>query len=137
MPMTAAIVLAAMLVLFAGAALATRRGRAFTALCLIVSAAACIYFYAASEHALNAWDERYHALVAKHLISHPLTPTLYEDPVLPYDYRDWGANHVWLHKPPVALWLMAASVRVLGTTELAARLPSVLLSLAAIVVTFA
>jgi hypothetical protein len=84
--------------------------------------------YAGSDLFLHTWDERYHALVAKHLALHPLVPTLYDHPLLPYDYRDWRANHVWLHKPPLALWLMAASMRLLGTDEIAMRLPSLLLS---------
>jgi hypothetical protein len=83
---------------------------------------------AAGDWYLHEWDERYHALVAKHLISDPFLPTLYADPVMDYDYRHWTANHVWLHKPPLALWLMALSMKVWGVNELAARLPSIVLS---------
>ncbi|HZX96024.1 MAG TPA: glycosyltransferase family 39 protein, partial [Myxococcales bacterium] len=75
---------------------------------------------------LHPWDERYHAVVARHLISHPLVPTLYEETPLPMA-PVWGSGHVWIHKPPFPLWLMAASLRLLGTCEFAVRLPSVLL----------
>lgn len=75
---------------------------------------------------LHPWDERYHAVVARHLISHPLVPTLYEETPLPMA-PVWGSGHVWIHKPPLPLWLMAASLRLLGTCEFAVRLPSVLL----------
>jgi len=92
--------------------------------------------YAGCDLFLHTWDERYHALVAKHLVEHPLVPTLYDHPVLPYDYRDWRSNHVWLHKPPLALWLMAAGMRLLGTDEIAMRLPSLLLSALAILLTY-
>ena len=98
--------------------------------------------YAGSDLFLHSWDERYHALVAKHLMAHPATPTLYDQPVLPYDYRDWRANHVWLHKPPLALWLMAAGLwlsrTVMGMAgeEIAMRLPGLLLSVAAIYLTY-
>jgi len=92
--------------------------------------------YAGCDLFLHTWDERYHALVAKHLVEHPLVPTLYDHPVLPYDYRDWRSNHVWLHKPPLALWLMAAGMRLLGTDEIAMRLPSLLLSAVAIFLTY-
>jgi len=75
-------------------------------------------------------------------MAHPATPTLYDQPVLPYDYRDWRANHVWLHKPPLALWLMAAGLwlsrTVMGMAgeEIAMRLPGLLLSVAAIYLTY-
>lgn len=97
----------------------------------VITASLAVRLFAAFDGYLHSWDERYHALVARNLVAHPLRPTLYETPLLPYDYRDWTANHVWLHKPPLALWLMAAAIGVLGPTELALRLPSVLLSAAA------
>src|SRR5262245_6295197 len=130
MPAPAILLLSSVLALLALAAISFRHRRRIVALVCILTAGAAVRVYAASERSLHEWDEQYHALVAKHLIDHPLTPTLYEDPVLPFDYRSWVANHVWLHKPPVALWLMAGSLRVFGLDELALRLPSVLLSTA-------
>src|SRR5262249_43084606 len=41
-----------------------------------------------------------------------------------------------LHKPPLALWLMALSMKLFGVNELAARLPSVVLSTAGVYLTF-
>ena len=92
--------------------------------------------YASADLALHPWDERYHALVAKHLIQTPLTPRLYPTPLLAYDYRSWTSNYIWMHKPPLALWLQAASMKTFGVHEYALRLPSVLISTAAVVVTF-
>lgn len=92
--------------------------------------------YVASEGHLHEWDERYHALVAKNLTKHPLKPTLYEKPLLPYDYKNWGGNHIWLHKQPLALWCMAASISVFGLSELAVRLPSILFSTIGIYLVF-
>ena len=92
--------------------------------------------YAGTDLFLHTWDERYHAVVAKNLIAHPLVPTLYDRPALPYDLRDWHANHVWLHKPPFAMWLMAGSMAMLGVDELGLRLPSLILSGLAIFFTF-
>ena len=106
------------------------------AILAVALAALCIRSYAAADLALHPWDERYHALVAKHLIETPLTPRLYSTPVLPYDYRVWTSNYVWMHKPPLTLWLQAASMKTFGVHEFAMRLPSVLLSTAAVVVTF-
>jgi 4-amino-4-deoxy-L-arabinose transferase-like glycosyltransferase len=101
-----------------------------------VAAGLVLRMYAGCDLFLHTWDERYHALVAKHLMQHPLVPTLYDQPVLPYDYRDWRANHVWLHKPPLALWMMAASMRLLGADEIAMRLPSLALSALAVLLTW-
>lgn len=112
------------------------------AILAILGAGLLLRVYAGSDLFLHCWDERYHALVAKHLLAHPASPTLYDLPALPYDYRDWRANHVWLHKPPLALWLMAAglwlSQAVSGMVggEIAMRLPGMLLSVAAIYFTY-
>ena len=101
-----------------------------------MAAGLVLRMYAGCDLFLHTWDERYHALVAKHLIQHPLLPTLYDRPLLPYDYRDWRSNHVWLHKPPLALWMMAGSMRLLGVDEIAMRLPSLMLSALAILLTY-
>ncbi|WBA44005.1 ArnT family glycosyltransferase [Hymenobacter canadensis] len=46
---------------------------------------------------------------------------------MPYNYRDWANNHVWLHKQPLFLWQMALSLKIVGINEVAVRLPSALL----------
>jgi 4-amino-4-deoxy-L-arabinose transferase-like glycosyltransferase len=106
------------------------------ALVVLLAAGLLFRLSAAGDWYLHEWDERYHALVAKHLIEKPFRPVLYADPVLDYDYRDWTANHVWLHKPPLALWLMALSMKLFGVNEFAARLPSVILSTVGVYLTF-
>jgi len=111
-----------------------RRHRA--SLVLLVLCGFILRLVAAGDGFLHPWDERYHALVAKNLMREPLKPMLYANPLLPYDLRDWGANHVWLHKPPFPLWTMAASLRVFGVNEYAVRLPSVLLSTAGILLLY-
>ncbi|MFA5779116.1 MAG: glycosyltransferase family 39 protein [Elusimicrobiota bacterium] len=82
----------------------------------------------ATDFYLHSWDERYHALVAKNLIKHPLIPTLYDKPVLPYDYKNWTGNHIWVHKQPLPLWTMAVSLWLFGINEIALRIPSIILS---------
>jgi 4-amino-4-deoxy-L-arabinose transferase-like glycosyltransferase len=77
---------------------------------------------------LYDWDEQYHALVAQHLATHPGTPTLYDDPQLPVDITRWAHNHIWLHKPPLFLWMIAISIKVFGATAFAVKLPSAILS---------
>jgi 4-amino-4-deoxy-L-arabinose transferase-like glycosyltransferase len=81
---------------------------------------------------LHPWDERYHALVAKRMAETPLTPRLIPDARLPHDAGDWTNAHIWLHKPPLALWCMAASIKLFGTEPWAVRLPSALLSALAV-----
>jgi 4-amino-4-deoxy-L-arabinose transferase-like glycosyltransferase len=131
--------LAVFAALFASGALAFhlyRRGRPGVAALVLAAAGLLLRLYAGADLFLHPWDERYHALVAKHLAIHPWLPTLYDQPLLPYDFRNWRANQVWLHKPPLALWLMAASVRLFGSGDWAVRLPSVLLSALSILLTY-
>ena len=98
------------------------------ALILLVACGFILRIYTSSDMFLHNWDERYHALVAKNLIQHPLKPTLYDNPILHYDYKNWTANHVWLHKQPFPLWTMALSMWIFGINELSLRIPSILLS---------
>ena len=113
-----------------------RAGRDTGAVVLLLAASLLFRVFAAGDLYLHEWDERYHALVAKHLIQDPLRPTLYAEPVLDYDYRSWTRNHVWLHKPPLALWLMALAMMLAGVSEIAARVPSVALSTLSVALTF-
>lgn len=105
-------------------------------LLLILLVGVQLRFFAASDQYLHDWDEKYHALVAKHLTNDPLKPCLYCDPIEDYDYKQWTNNHIWLHKPPMSLWVMGAFIRTFGANELALRLPSVILSLLSVFLTF-
>ena len=98
------------------------------ALMLLIVAGMVLRIYTATDFYLHEWDERYHALVAKNLMHHPLVPTLYDHPLLPFDYQNWTINHIWVHKPPLTLWAMAGSMWVFGVNEIALRLPSIILS---------
>ncbi len=98
------------------------------ALMVLVISGFLLRLYTASDFFIHEWDERYHAVVAKNLLQHPFQPTLYNDPVLPYDYKSWTSNSVWVHKQPLPLWSMAISMYVFGMNEIALRLPSILLS---------
>ena len=113
-----------------------RRGHPRVALVAILLVAASLRLFAGGDRHLHEWDERYHALVAKNLIDAPLRPTLYRVALLDYDYRDWLANHVWLHKPPLTLWLMAGSIKLFGAHELAVRLPSLVFGTLSVWLTF-
>lgn len=77
---------------------------------------------------LNTWDEQFHALVSKNISDGFFNPLLYTNPILDYDYKDWSANHIWLHKQPLFLWIISLSVKLFGNTVIAVRLPGLLLS---------
>ncbi|MEM1219632.1 MAG: glycosyltransferase family 39 protein [Bacteroidota bacterium] len=102
---------------------------------LLVLAFALRLFAAADNH-LHPWDERYHALVGKNLSSSFPTPLLYQEPLLSYDYRQWSANHVWVHKQPVPIFLIGGSVALFGAEPLWVRFPSILLGSLCIWLTF-
>lgn len=107
-----------------------------SAILLILLCGLFLRIFISADLYLHTWDERYHALVAKNLINHPLTPTLRSNPLLPYDYKNWVDNHIWLEKPPIPLWSMAISMSIFGVNEIAARIPSILVSLLGIYLTF-
>jgi hypothetical protein len=85
------------------------------------------FFIANLDHFLTLWDEQYHALVAKNMMNNPLKPMLYTHTLLEYDFRNWTANHVWLHKQPLFLWQIALSLKLFGVSEIAVRIPSIIL----------
>jgi 4-amino-4-deoxy-L-arabinose transferase-like glycosyltransferase len=85
------------------------------------------YFVATLDPFLHLWDEQFHALVGKNMIKTPFFPTLYSEPVLDYDYQNWTQNHLWLHKQPLFLWQIALSLKVFGISEIAVRIPSILM----------
>ena len=109
----------------------TRNALFFMLLCGLI-----LRIYSSSDLYLHTWDEKYHALVAKHMIDHPFQPTLWEHPALPYNFKDWTGNHIWLHKQPLPLWTMALSMWIFGINEGALRFPSILLSTIGIFLTF-
>lgn len=106
------------------------------AVALLILCGLILRIYTACDFFLHPWDERYHALVAKHMMQHPFTPTLYEKTPLPYSFKEWTINHVWLHKQPLSLWAMAASMKIFGVNEIALRIPSILFSTAGIWLAF-
>ena len=105
------------------------RGRRRVALWLLWAASAGLnVFMALLDPFLHNWDERYHALVARNMMDHPFTPILRAAPLMPFNKFDWCCSHIWLHKQPLFLWQMALSMKVFGVSELAMRLPSVLMA---------
>ncbi len=109
-----------------------QRGKVFSSILLLCLCGLSMFLFVSADLYLHTWDERFHALVAKNMMGHPLVPTLYETPLLNPNDLNWVSSHVWLHKQPVPLWLMALSMKLFGTHEWAVRLPSILFSTAGI-----
>ena len=103
-------------------------GKYTYALSLVVLCGLVLRSYTSMDMFLHAWDERYHALVAKNMLQHFLVPTLYNNPVQRYDYTSWASNSIWLHKQPMTLWLIAISLKCFGINEFAVRIPSIIMS---------
>ncbi len=106
------------------------------AVLLLMICGLALRIFTSMDFFLNTWDERYHALVAKNLLKHPLIPTLYDNPILPYNFSDWTNNHVWLAKPPFPLWIISISIYLFGNNEIAIRIPSIIISTVGILITF-
>ena len=92
-------------------------------LCILIASGALVLRHV-GHSGITYWDEGFHAVVARNLTKHPLKFTLYDQPWLPYDYKGWGENHIWLHKPPVAMWTIWISHLIFGINTFALRLPS-------------
>lgn len=132
--------LAGIVAALAASAIALRdalAGRSVRAALWLALAALLLRSPPAAHFSLERWDERYHALVAKNALESPLPPLLVAQPLREPAPLDWQHAHVWLHKPPLTPWLMAAAMKLAGRNEIALRLPSLLLSSLGVFVTFA
>jgi 4-amino-4-deoxy-L-arabinose transferase len=112
------------------------RERSQLAISLLVFGGILLRLYMASDGYLHAWDERFHALVAKNMVGDMLYPTLYKDPVLGENIYDWTRAHIWMHKQPFPLWSMSVFGKLFGFSPFAIRLPSLILSTLGIWLTY-
>ncbi|MEA2626601.1 MAG: hypothetical protein QOD06_2646, partial [Candidatus Binatota bacterium] len=113
-----------------------REGRSGSALFWILVCGFVLRLDLGLHWQLWPWDERYHALVAKNFLADPWTPRLYPETVLPERHGDWTTAGIWLHKPPLASWLLALALGVFGENAVALRVPSFALSLAGVWITY-
>jgi 4-amino-4-deoxy-L-arabinose transferase-like glycosyltransferase len=105
-------------------------------LILILAGSFALKLVHLNHAAVKPLDEVFHAIVARNFLTHPFTPTLVDRPWLPYEKDDWLSNHIWLHKPPMAMWQIAIFYAILGVNTLALRLPSAILSTLAVWLTY-
>ncbi len=103
---------------------------------LVLAGISIFSFSALLDPFLNLWDERFHALVAKNLMHHPLMPTLYDNPIVNMDYDRWDRYYIWLHKQPLFLWQIALSFKLFGVSEFSLRLPDIVLGAILIFITY-
>lgn len=99
------------------------RGRNGLAVASLILCAGALRLSPSLDAGLHPWDERYHALVGKHIIDEPWSPMLYTDPLLPHDDARWTEARIWLNKPPLSLWCIGISLKVFGLHALAVRIP--------------
>jgi len=77
------------------------------------------------------WDESFHQVVTRMTYEDPPVPFMYRDSIYPLNPTAWWGSGVWLHKPPGTAWFGAVMMRIIGVSTLALRLGSVLGMLAA------
>ncbi len=106
------------------------------ALLFIILGGFFLRLFCINDAFLHDWDEQFHALVSKNLMKHWLKPTLIDIPLFPYDFQNWAMNHIWLSKQPLPLWTMALSMKLFGINLWALRLPSLIISTIAILITY-
>lgn len=129
--------LAIALLLLLSSLISFQKGKHRLSIVLLTGAALATFCFAALlDPFLNQWDERFHALVAKNMTSHPFKPMLYANPIVDTDYEGWAKAHIWLHKQPLFLWTIALSFKLFGYSEFSLRLPSVLLATAMVPVLY-
>ena len=112
------------------------RGKPKLVFFLIIALAFIPRLWLINNPLLGNNDEKYHALVSKHLVADPSVPKLYLNPVLPFELNNYTGNHIWLSKPPVSMWLMATSIYVFGNHVISVRLFSLILSILSMVLLF-
>jgi 4-amino-4-deoxy-L-arabinose transferase len=114
-----------------------QKGKHTITFILVLLASATLFsFGALLDPFLNLWDERFHALVAKNMMEHPLRPTLYDNPIVTMEYDRWDRYTLWLHKQPLFLWQIALIFKLFGISEFTLRLPNIILGICLIAVTY-
>jgi 4-amino-4-deoxy-L-arabinose transferase len=106
------------------------------ALFLILVLGLLLRIFISTDLYLHEWDEKFHAVLSKNIFNSPIAPKLYLNPIIEYDFKDWSANHVWFSKPFLSFWILGLSIKIFGINELALRLPSILISLLSVYLSY-
>lgn len=98
-------------------------------LIIVFAASVCIKLsYALALPYIGSWDEQFHAVVAKNMLTEPFHPKLFITKSLQTDKDNWTYYTTWIHKQPFFLWCIALSYKLFGINIIALRLPSIILS---------
>lgn len=95
-------------------------------LLILISHSLIAYLAISAFDFLHLWDECFHALVGKNLTTSPTVPMLYKEECIFYSNL-WSDTTIWLHKQPLFLYQIAASLKLFGLSVFSVRLPSAIL----------
>lgn len=93
---------------------------------IIILLAGTLLFWKVGSYNISEWDEARNGVIAYNMLQN--------GDLINYYYSD-GLD-TWTNKPPLMIWLIAASYKLLGYNEFALRLPSVLSSLLLFIVLY-
>lgn len=91
----------------------------------LISISAVLIFGGLSANHLIPWDEAIYAKISKNMVLNN-----------EYITMNWKTGVIWYEKPPLYMWLMAFSMKLLGFTSLAARLPSAIFGFATVILVY-
>lgn len=78
--------------------------------------------YRLNQLPVQSWDEGFYALMATDAGATPLMPSIYGKP--------------WIEKPPLSIWIMAASFNAFGVNVIALRLPSLIFGMVSVLLLY-
>lgn len=91
---------------------------------LLVLAGILVFINLGKNHLLP-WDEAIYAQISKNMVINN-----------EYISMEWAPGKIWYEKPPLGMWFMALSFRILGVSEFAARLPSALFGIGTVLIAY-
>jgi len=100
------------------------QSKVFLPLVLLGISALLIFGGLGNTH-LIPWDEAIYAKISKNMVINN-----------EYISMEWKKGLIWYEKPPLYMWLMAFSMKFLGFTSIAAKLPSAIFGFFTVVVLY-
>lgn len=115
---------------------ATNRPRlSWIALASLLATSCILFLQNIGTPNITTWDEVVHVNVVRNLAEHCCLPRLHRSG-LGTDYRDWGNNALWLHKPLLPFYTTAAIYKLFGGSLWAFRLSGAIFALLTAVVIY-
>jgi len=104
-------------------------------LVIIIITSSVLFFHNLGNNYITLWDEVTQLNVVKNLATNCCTPKLHLQDYNT-DFRNWTDNYIWLHKPPMPLFVDAGFFKLFGNNLKSFRLPNVVFLEIAIVLLF-